>query len=134
MPSIMQTFLTLTTLTALTTASAVPSLPFQPLVKRADLQCPASDGSEYIVSSGTHYRIRCNSDTQSGSYFSLITAQNFDECIQACEGTARCNFVTFTGQSAATYGSCYLKEDYGSGYVSANGVYVARKLSAGQCL
>lgn len=134
MPSFSNTLMATATFALLATASAVPGYaPAYKLFKRADLECPASDGTEYAASTGGDYRIHCNTDTQSGSYFDLITAQNFDDCITACDAESSCNFVTFTGQSAATYGSCYLKTDNGGSYVSANGVYLARKLNPAYC-
>ncbi|KAK4636036.1 hypothetical protein CLAFUW4_00546 [Fulvia fulva] len=131
MSSFTNILLALATLTPLAdvSASAVPDT----LVKRADLECPSSNGTEYLTNSGYNFRIRCNSDTRSNGYWGLTTTQTFDECLRTCGGLPRCNYVTYTGRSVDTYGSCYLKEDNGGSYVSANNVYVARKLNPAYC-
>ena len=89
----------------------------------ADLTCTdnASDQAIYTGASGATYQILCGVD-YAGHDLPATTAATFADCIEACDATARCVDVSYSGQS------CYLKSQATTA-VSRDWVWTAKLIT-----
>ncbi len=90
----------------------------------ADVTCAdkASDQTVYTGASGAAYQIMCGVD-YAGHDLPATTAATFAECIDACDATARCVDVSYSGQS------CYLKSKATTAITDRDRVWTARLIT-----
>ena len=59
--------------------------------------CPSMDSQDITDSNGKVYTIRCQSDTDVGSFANAQAANTYADCMTACDSTTGCVAFTYVG-------------------------------------
>lgn len=100
--------------------------PTSTAISTAAPACPDADGVTYQLASGSTFLIECSVDRAANDLKTVDPAANFAACIAACDTTANCKDVSYSGGTNG--GPCYLKS--AAGTVGTNTAVWGAKLIA----
>ncbi|KAG9808810.1 hypothetical protein KCU63_g21845, partial [Aureobasidium melanogenum] len=88
--------------------------------------CPSIDSQDITDSNGQVYTIRCQSDTNVGSFTNAQAANSYADCMTACDSTTGCVAFTYVGGAQGSgSGTCWMKNSRGSATSAGGNNYVA---------
>ncbi|KAK5999914.1 hypothetical protein QM012_005002 [Aureobasidium pullulans] len=88
--------------------------------------CPSVDSQNITDSNGQVYTIRCQSDTNVGSFANAQAANTYADCMTACDSTTGCVAFTYVGGAQGQgSGTCWMKNSRGSATSAGGNNYIA---------
>ncbi|KAI5212952.1 hypothetical protein AUEXF2481DRAFT_6754 [Aureobasidium subglaciale EXF-2481] len=95
--------------TSVSSSTATASATGSPIPK-----CPAMDGQTLTDSRGARYSVSCGRNGQGILIANVgVQSQGINECFLACDRTAGCGALVYSGDATMTQGTCYLKQTAG---------------------
>ncbi|KAI4843157.1 hypothetical protein E4T44_06211, partial [Aureobasidium sp. EXF-8845] len=88
--------------------------------------CPSVDSQNLTDSNGNVYTIKCQSDTNVGSFANGQAANTYADCMTVCDSTTGCVAFTYVGgANGVGSGTCWMKNSLGSATPAGGNNYIA---------
>jgi hypothetical protein len=88
--------------------------------------CPSVDSQDLTDSNGNIYTIKCQSDTNVGSFANAQAANTYADCMTACDSTTGCVAFTYVGgANGLGSGTCWMKNSLGSATAAGGNNYIS---------